>query len=71
MLAREAADLIERNEADRALRESRAQFRWLASIVESGDDAIVSKNIDRIITSWNKGAERIFAYLAEEVIGKR
>jgi PAS domain-containing protein len=70
MLARESADLIERNEADRASRESRAQFPWLASIVESGDDAIVSKDIDRIITSWNKGAKRIFAYLAEEVIGK-
>jgi len=42
----------------------------LASIVEFGDDAIVSKNLDGIITSWNKGAERIFGYLAEEVIGK-
>jgi len=42
----------------------------LASIVEFGDDAIVSKNRDGIITSWNKGAERIFDYLAEEVIGK-
>ena len=42
----------------------------LASIVEFGDDAIVSKNLDGIITSWNKGAERIFDYLAEEVIGK-
>ena len=42
----------------------------LASIVEFGDDAIVSKNLDGIITSWNKGAERIFGYLAAEVIGK-
>jgi PAS domain S-box-containing protein len=42
----------------------------LASIVEFGDDAIVSKNLDGIITSWNRGAERIFGYLAEEVIGK-
>jgi PAS domain S-box-containing protein len=42
----------------------------LASIVEFGDDAIVSKNLDGIITSWNKGAERIFGYLADEVIGK-
>jgi len=39
----------------------------LASIVEFGDDAIVSKNRDGIITSWNRGAERIFGYLAEEV----
>jgi PAS domain S-box-containing protein len=42
----------------------------LASIVEFSDDAIVSKNLDGIITSWNKGAERTFGYFAEEVIGK-
>jgi PAS domain S-box-containing protein len=53
-----------------ALRENREQFRWLASIVESSDDAIVSKNLDGIITSWNRSAARITGYLAEEVIGK-
>jgi PAS domain S-box-containing protein len=42
----------------------------LASIVEFGDDAIASKNLDGVITSWNRGAERMFGYLSEEVIGK-
>nr|MBA2620420.1 PAS domain S-box protein [Acidobacteriota bacterium] len=42
----------------------------LSSIVESSDDAIVSKNLDGIIVSWNKGAERLYGYAAEEIIGK-
>src|SRR4028118_470528 len=43
---------------------------WLNAIIESADDAIVSKTLDGIITSWNDGASRIFGYTAEEVIGK-
>ena len=43
---------------------------WLAAIIESSDDAIMGLNLGGIFTSWNKGAERIFGYLAEEVIGK-
>jgi PAS domain S-box-containing protein len=42
----------------------------LWSIIENSDDAIITKNLDGIISSWNKSAERIFGYTAPEVIGK-
>jgi PAS domain S-box-containing protein len=63
-------DITERKRIEAKLRDSEQRLRWSASIVESSDDAIVSKNLDGVITSWNKGAERIFGHTAEQAVGQ-
>lgn len=52
------------------LSDSRLAHYWLSAIIESAEDAIISKTLDGVITSWNKGAQRIFGYTADEIIGK-
>ena len=47
-----------------------AAASWLEAIIESAEDGIISKTLAGIITSWNNGAQRIFGYTADEIIGK-
>jgi len=56
-------DVTERKDAEIALAR-------LAAIVECSDDAIIAKNLDGVIETWNRGAEQLFGYTAEEAIGQ-
>jgi PAS domain S-box-containing protein len=62
-IAREAAERKRLQIAEQAQ-------RFLGAIVESAEDAIISKTLDGTITTWNRGAQRIFGYTAAEAIGK-
>ena len=69
ILARQAADLIARSEVEARLHESEQKSRWLAAIVECTDAGIISTDLDGRVLSWNPGAQRIFGYAANEIVG--
>jgi PAS domain S-box-containing protein len=69
-IARQLGFSVQRLRSDDARRQAEHANRLLASIVESSDDAVVSKDLNGIVTSWNLAAQRIFGYTAEEMIGR-
>jgi PAS domain S-box-containing protein len=69
-IARQLSFAIQRCKTDENLRESNKAAALWGAIVTFSDDAIISKNLDGIIQSWNSGAERIFGFKADEAIGR-
>src|SRR5579871_3734487 len=65
-----ASERIAQERAAFHARQATMEHERLAALIEGSEDAIFTKTLDGIITSWNKGAERLYGYASEEVIGK-
>jgi PAS domain S-box-containing protein len=63
-------DITEARKAEAAIREYVEREQLFVAAVESSNDAIVTKNLDGVITGWNQAAERLFGFTAQEAIGK-
>ena len=63
-------DIAERRRLEQQQGEQLAAARLLAAIVESSEDAIITKSLDGIIQSWNAAAQRFFGYTAEQAVGR-
>lgn len=69
-IAQQIGFAIERMRGETARRNAERAAYQLAAIVESCEDAIISKDVNGIVATWNQGAERLFGYKAEEVVGR-
>jgi PAS domain S-box-containing protein len=70
MVLSAVVDISERRRTEAALHRYAEREQLFVAVVESSDDAIVTKTLDGVITSWNQAAERLFGFSAQEAIGK-